>query len=140
MADPSEAFGHLAWTEALRPARQASLDGWSLRAPSGTVADSVDTAVTPLRRMRGLLGRRELGPDEALLIRPCAQVHGVGLRHAFDAVFCDGDLRVLHVATIRPRRVSRYVRGADCCIELRAGRAAECGIEMGTQLHLSAAP
>jgi uncharacterized membrane protein (UPF0127 family) len=86
--------------------------------------------------MRGLLGRSELGSHEALLIRPCSQVHGVGMRHAFDAVFCDVNLRVLFVSTIRPRRVSRYVRGADCCVELRAGRAQECGIEAGAQLRL----
>lgn len=86
--------------------------------------------------MRGLLGKGELGPDEALLIRPCSQVHGVGMQHSFDAVFCDADLRVLHVSTIDRRRLSRYVRGAECCIELRSGRAAECGIEAGAQLSL----
>jgi hypothetical protein len=88
--------------------------------------------------MRGLLGKGELGPDEALLIRPCSQVHSVGMQHPFDAVFCDADLRVLHVSTLERRRVSKYVRGAACCIELRAGRAAECGIEPGTQLSLVA--
>ena len=66
------------------------------------------------------------------------QVHGIGMRHPFDAVFCDPDLRVLHVATIEPRRVSRHVRGADCCFELQAGRAADCGIEPGSQLVLNA--
>ena len=138
--DSSSAFGRHPWRDAFRPARHPSFDGWTLGAPGGVVADRIDAALSPFRRMRGLLGREELGPRDALLIRPCAQVHGIGMRHAFDAVFCDDDLRVLDVSTIAPRRVSRYVRGARCCIELAAGRAASEGIEQGTQLTLTPGP
>jgi uncharacterized membrane protein (UPF0127 family) len=130
------AFGRTPWREAFRPARHDSLEGWTLQGPAGTVAIQVRTAFTPRQRMRGLLGRAELASDEALLIRPCSQVHGVGMRHSFDAVFCDADMRVLSASTVRPRRVSRYVRGAGCCVELRAGRAEQCGIEAGVQLRL----
>jgi len=136
----SSAFGRHSYRDALRPARHASFDGWTLSGPSGIVAERVDSALSPLRRMRGLLGRSELGPHEALLIKPCSQVHGIGMRHPFDAVFCDADLRVLEVATVAPRRLSRYVRGAACCIELAAGRAAEAGIEQGAQLALKPGP
>jgi uncharacterized membrane protein (UPF0127 family) len=62
------------------------------------------------------------------------------MRYPFDAVFCDAELRVLHVATVQPRRVSRYVRRAACCFELTAGRAEQCGIEAGTQLVLKQTP
>src|SRR5262245_5837795 len=115
------AFGRHPWRDAFRPARPPSFEGWTLTGPGGVVADRVDSALTPLRRMRGLLGRAELGPAEALLIRPCSQVHGMGMRHPFDAVFCDDELRVLAVATVPPRRLSRFVRGAKCCFELAAG-------------------
>jgi uncharacterized membrane protein (UPF0127 family) len=134
------AFGRHTWREALRPARHPSLDGWTLEGPHGVVAERIDSALTPFRRMRGLLGRDELGQADALLIRPCAQVHGIGMRHPFDAVFCDDDLRVLVVATIRPRKMSKYVRGAKCCFELAAGRAASSRIEPGTLLSLKPAP
>jgi len=130
------AFGRHTWRDAFRPARHPSFDGWTLAGPGGVIADRIDMALTPFRRMRGLLGRDELGPRDALLIRPCSQVHGVGMRHPFDAVFCDKDMRVVEVATIEPRRLSRYVRAAKCCIELAAGRAASSGIEQGAQLTL----
>jgi uncharacterized membrane protein (UPF0127 family) len=130
------AFGRHPWRDAFRPARHASLDGWTLRGPDGVVAQRIDSALSPFRRMRGLLGRDELGPADALLIRPCSQVHGIGMRHPFDAVFCDGDLRVLAVATIEPRRLSKHIRGAKCCFELAAGRASSSRIEPGTQLSL----
>ena len=134
----TERFARVPWRDALRPAGPGPLEGRALVGPNGVVAGTVRTALTPLRRMRGLIGRRELAPDEALLIRPCSQVHGIGMRHPFDAVFCDGDLRVLHVTTVRPRRVSRYVRGAQCCFELASGRAAQAGVQPGTTLRLSA--
>ena len=139
MREPS-AFGRHSYRDALRPARHPSLDGWTIGGPSGVVAERIDSALSPLRRMRGLLGRDELGPRDALLIKPCSQVHGIGMRHPFDAVFCDADMRVLEVATIQPRRLSRYVRGAACCIELAAGRAAAAGIERGSQITLNPGP
>jgi uncharacterized membrane protein (UPF0127 family) len=133
-------FERPSWRDALQPARHPSLQGWSLMGPGGLVAVHLDAALTPLRRMRGLLGRAELGPDEALIIRPCSQVHGIGMRHPFDAVFCDDDLRVLHISTVQPRSLSRYVRSAACCIELAAGRADACGISHGAQLILQPGP
>jgi len=139
MTDQAAGFGRPRWRDAFRPARHPSLEGWTLAGPNGNVARRVDTALTPFRRMRGLLGRGELAADEALLIRPCSQVHAVGMRHPFDAIFCDADLEVLHIATVEPRRVSRLVRGAACCFELAAGRARECGIEVGTRLALNRA-
>jgi uncharacterized membrane protein (UPF0127 family) len=140
MSGPVSSFDRPSWRDALRPARPPSLQGWLLCGPGGFVAARLDAALTPLRRMRGLLGRAALAPDEALIIRPCSQVHGIGMRHAFDAVFCDDELRVLHISTVQPRSLSRYVRGADCCIELAAGRADACGLALGAQLTLRPAP
>jgi uncharacterized membrane protein (UPF0127 family) len=130
------AFGRHPWRDAFRPARHPSFTGWTLSGPDGLVAERIDSALTPFRRMRGLLGRDELGPTDALLIRPCSQVHGIGMRHPFDAVFCDDDLRVVAVATIEPRKLSKHVRGATCCFELAAGRASSLGIGQGSQLSL----
>jgi uncharacterized membrane protein (UPF0127 family) len=93
-----------------------------------------------MARLRGLRKLAGIKRSEGLLLRPCAQVHTFGLRFAIDVVFCDADLRVIHLATLRPRRVSRYVRGAKCCIEMAAGCAAGSGIEPGTQLAIAEAP
>lgn len=110
--------------------------GQALFGPHGCVADRVRLAGTPWRRLRGLLGRRRLEPAEALILSPCSQVHTVGLRFPIDAVFCDRDLLVLHVATLRPFRLSPRVLGAWCCIELAAGRAQESGVERGARLEI----
>jgi uncharacterized membrane protein (UPF0127 family) len=107
-----------------------------LTGPSGFVAN-LRIADRSLSRLRGLIGSSELANDEGLLIRPCRQVHTFGMRYPIDAVFCGGDGVVLAVFTLRPRTISRLVRRARFCIELRSGRAEGCGITVGTRLEIS---
>ena len=57
-----------------------------------------------------------------------------GARPTVSTVLADGS--VVEVQTLRPRMVSRFVWRARFCIELRAGRASECAIGIGTKLVL----
>jgi uncharacterized protein len=98
-----------------------------------TVADSVST------RFRGLLGRRELSADEGLLLTPTGSIHTWFMRFPIDAVFLDGDLRVLGVAAeLGPWQVAGR-RGARAVLELAAGAAARNGVEPGDRLRLESA-
>jgi uncharacterized membrane protein (UPF0127 family) len=74
-------------------------------------------------RLVGLLGRRMLAPDEALLLVPCNNVHTFFMRFAIDVVFVDrcGVILVV-VPRLMPWRVAA-ARGAYCCLELAAGTA-----------------
>jgi uncharacterized membrane protein (UPF0127 family) len=109
----------------------------SLIGPSGSVAAKLHWATNAYTRYRGLRGRQPLADDEALILRPCRQVHTFGLRQAIDAVFCDDEWNVVHVANLRPRRISRFVRNASSCIELAAGRAAVCDLAPGVRLSIT---
>lgn len=106
-----------------------------LHGPKGLVARKVVWATTFRARHRGVIGRDRLGPDEAMVIVRCRQVHTRGVSYALDAIFCDGNFEVLHVETLEPKARSRKVPGARVCIELLGGRAAECGIERGASLR-----
>jgi uncharacterized membrane protein (UPF0127 family) len=54
----------------------------------GTVlCQRCDVADNPFTRIRGLLGRKALAPDEGLLITPCPSVHMVGMKFAIDVIF-----------------------------------------------------
>jgi uncharacterized protein len=87
-------------------------------------------------RLRGLLGRRELGPGEGLLLRPASSVHTAFMRFPIDVVFLDRELRVLDVAeAVRPWRV-KAKRGARAVLELGAGEAARQGIATGDNLRI----
>ncbi|HTH71657.1 MAG TPA: DUF192 domain-containing protein [Candidatus Saccharimonadales bacterium] len=93
----------------------------------------------PLSRMRGLLGRRELTAGEGLLLAPAGSIHTHFMRFAIDAVFLDGDSRVVGVrSAMAPWHMAR-ARGAKAVLELRAGEAQERGIQVGDVLQVGSA-
>jgi uncharacterized membrane protein (UPF0127 family) len=90
-------------------------------------------------RMRGLLGRAPLAPDEALLIEPCSSVHTFGMRYPIDLAYLDGEGRVLRVVPrVAPLRVSARP-GARATLEMAAGAAQALGLQAGERLEWRAA-
>lgn len=93
-------------------------------------------ADSPWLRLRGLLGRDELSPGEALLLHPSSSIHMFFMRFAIDAVFLDADGTVLRVAAgLRPWRTASR-RGARAVLELAAGEAARRGVRPGDRISL----
>jgi len=86
------------------------------------------SANTFYQRLRGLLGRRQLGDNECLHITPCADVHSFGMSYPLDIVFLDGDGSVLDVKPLPPNRWT-YCAGAKSVIEFRIGCANRHGFE-----------
>lgn len=101
------------------------------------VAARCAVADTPWTRFRGLSGRRGLDAGEGLLITPCGSVHMLGMRFAIDAVFLDGDRRVLKIAAgLRPWRMAG-ARGGREVLELPAGAAGAAGLAAGDELAVT---
>jgi uncharacterized protein len=95
-------------------------------------------ADTLWRRMRGLLGRRQLDPGEGIVLRPSWSVHTFFMRFAIDVVFVDADQVVVKVVgNLRPWRTATC-RGARDVVELRAGEAARLGLATGDRLAWAA--
>ena len=98
------------------------------------VCEKCEVADSILSRMRGLLGRSELPRGEGLLIRPAPSIHTFFMRFPIDAVFLDGNLRVLAVRPeVSPWRTAGH-RGARAVLELPAGESSRRGIRAGDQL------
>jgi uncharacterized protein len=94
-------------------------------------------AETPLARLRGLLGRAGLERGEGILLRPASSIHTWFMRFAIDAVFVDGDDRVVRaVSDLRPWRIAAC-RGARAVVELAAGECERVGLAAGERLVLS---
>jgi uncharacterized protein len=107
-----------------------------LRDDDTVVCEHCTVASTPLRRMKGLLGRSELPPGEGLLIRPASSIHMFFMRFPIDAVFVDKELVVRKVAgEVKPWRVV-FARGARSVIELAAGEAERRAVAPGQRLVL----
>jgi uncharacterized membrane protein (UPF0127 family) len=93
---------------------------------------TAELATTRAARRRGLLGRDRI--DGAFVLRPCRQVHTIGMRFAIDVAFCARDGRVLRVARMRPGRVSRVVWRARFVVEAAAGSFERWGVRRGTSI------
>ena len=106
-----------------------------LRAVNGSrgalLAASVQLALDPWRRLRGLIGRT-LGDGEAMLIRPCGAVHTCFMGYPIDVLFLDEEGRIVAVAAdLAPWRFSSFYGAARCALELPAGTVARSGTREG---------
>jgi uncharacterized protein len=85
-------------------------------------------------RMKGLLGRRSLDEGEGLAFRE-KSIHMLFMRMPIDAVFCDGELRVVKVVpNLRPWRFAAS-RSARFVLEIAAGDADRLGLAPGVALR-----
>jgi len=113
-----------------------------LTTSSGAVlATDVTLAGNIWSRFVGLMGKRELPAGHGLCIQPCSSIHMFFMRFAIDALFVDGEGRVVRVYdSIKPWRATGIVRRAKACIELPAGTCAAHGVGAGDTVHLGDAP
>ena len=109
-----------------------------------TWAAEAEFARTSFERLRGLLGRRSLGPDAALVIERCNAVHTVGMRFALDLVFLDRRWRVTRVVRgVRPGRLmvwggwrsARVVESEAGCLDVAALRAGDALVFEGEDVE-----
>jgi len=101
------------------------------------VCGQCELADTPLKRLRGLLGRGGLGRGEGILLRPAPAIHTWFMRFPIDVVFVDRDLEVVAVSEeVGAWRFAR-ARGAHSVIELAAGECRRLGITAGDRLTLA---
>jgi uncharacterized membrane protein (UPF0127 family) len=89
-----------------------------------------------LRRLTGLIGRRELPHAAALSLPRCRSVHGFGMTRPVDVVFLGVDNQVTSTRRLAPWRCIGD-RAARSALELRAGEARRLGVVVGSQLRQS---
>ena len=109
---------------------------------NATTADVVvprlNLAVTFLTRFRGLQFRRELPPDEGLLIAPCRSIHTHWMRFSIDVLMLSQDGTVLELRPdMRPWRTYSGPREAAAVLEVPAKSAA---VQIGDRLAVMAPP
>jgi uncharacterized protein len=116
----------------MRRARIANLTRDAVLAERAELADTFQT------RLVGLLGRRELGPGEGLILTETSSVHMFFMQIALDIVFLDKDSRVLRVIeNLKPWYVSPLVWGARTTLELPVGTIAATGTRAGDALEIT---
>ena len=94
----------------------------------------VEVAESFKARLKGLIGRKDL--EGAILLRPARSVHTVGMRFPIDVAYCDRDMRVIALVTMRPLRIGRPRPKAHAVVEARAGAFERWGLEAGDTLEV----
>ena len=101
----------------------------------GLLFDRLIVADNFLSRAVGLIGKRSLPRDEAMLIQPCSSIHTCAMRMNLDVAFCDRDGVVLGVARdVRPWRFKIGPRGSRIVIEWQAGNGPK--LEVGQKIRV----
>jgi len=86
------------------------------------IAEDLSIAETLPKRTVGLLGRKEFKKGEALLIKPCQQIHTFFMRFPIDILFLDRKNRIIKaIKNFSPWRISGIYLKAKSCLELPSG-------------------
>ncbi|MGH8983434.1 MAG: DUF192 domain-containing protein [Acidimicrobiia bacterium] len=105
---------------------------WLVR--EGDVLAAAEVAASRRDRRQGLRGRD--GIAGALVLRPCRNVHTVGMRFSIDVAFCDRDGIVLKTCCLRPWRISPFVPRAALAIEATDGAFERWDLRVGDKLEV----
>ncbi|MHC1759805.1 MAG: DUF192 domain-containing protein [Negativicutes bacterium] len=102
------------------------------------MAENLRIADTFFNRLKGLLGTSVLPAGEALLIRPCNNIHMFGMKYSIDVAFVDDTDQVLKtVEALHPGRFA-------CCsealyvVEMPCGTLLATGTAIGDSLKVIA--
>ena len=88
------------------------------------------------KRLKGLLGTRELPAGEALLIRPCNAIHMFGMRYPLDIAFVNRENRILQtIRALQPGQTAKCSQAAYV-LELPCGALDASGTEPGDVLEI----
>jgi uncharacterized protein len=86
------------------------------------IAEKGYLADTALSRLKGLLSRNSIDPQEGLIITQCRSIHMLFMKFSIDVLFVDKNKKVVGlVPCIKPFRFSPYFFRAQYAIELFPG-------------------
>jgi len=91
-----------------------------------TIAERAQIAAGLPERLRGLLGKTHLMPNEALVLKPCSAIHTFFMKFPIDVLFLDQNMHVIRlIQDFLPNRLSPTIWGAKMVVELPAGEIAK---------------
>ena len=107
-----------------------------IESDEGVVCERCVVADSFRLRLRGLLGRREIGSDEGLLLVGSPSIHTIFMQFPIDVVFLDRELGVIGLReNMKPGRIAGRWK-AKHILELRSGEAARRNVGAGARLRL----
>lgn len=100
-----------------------------------TIASDVQPADNFIRRFIGLMGKKQLLPNEGLMLFHCSSIHCFFMKIPIDAVYLSADMTVVGIETLKPWSIGRLFRQTRHVLELPAG-STEGKITVGDTLEI----
>lgn len=95
-------------------------------------------ADTFLTRFAGLMFRKKLPAATGLFLAPCNSVHMCFMRFSIDVVYLDKEYNVVKIVkNLRPWIGLSMCPNAWAVLEMTAGEAERCGLEVGQRLAIT---
>lgn len=102
------------------------------------VADDVKVAQTFCSRSVGLLSRKSLGDDEALIIKPCCSIHTFFMKFEIDALFINKKNEIIALyQNVKPWRVLPLHLNSTFVIELPSGKISSQNLQKGDIIQIN---
>lgn len=90
-----------------------------------------------LTRLKGLMGSKTLSSFDGLLLKPCKQVHTIGMRYSLSIWYVDKKLRIIKIVDdLKPYKISPYVNDSHLIIEFPRRWAEITGSKEGDLLDV----
>ena len=107
--------------------------------PSAPFLKEIDVLIadTFITRFAGLMFRKKLSPAMGLYLAPCNSVHMCFMRFAIDVVYLDKEYNIIKVVNhLQPWIGFSICKKAWAVLEMTAGEAERCGLEVGKRLEI----
>jgi uncharacterized membrane protein (UPF0127 family) len=100
----------------------------------------VARADTLIMRLKGLLGRVRLKPDDGIWLTPSCGIHTIGMLFAIDVIYLDAANRVIHlIEHMGPFRISPIRIKCAGILELKSQAIYSSNTQIGDELLICAA-
>ena len=104
-------------------------------APDSAPFLEILTADSFFTRLAGLMFYKKLPAATGLLLVPCNSVHMFFMRFAIDVVYLDNNYHIIKIVkNLKPWTGLSMYRKAWATLELAAGEAEYCGLQVGQKL------
>jgi len=101
------------------------------------IADSVKVAENFFTRSIGLLSRKSISNNEALIIKPCGSIHTFFMRFDIDVLFVNKKNEIIALyENVKPFRILPIHLTSSYVIELAAGSISDKNISKGDLISI----
>lgn len=101
------------------------------------IKQNVELADTFFKRLNGLMFKKSIDKDYALIISPCNSIHMLFMSFPIDALFVDKENKIVGFSkNIKPWRISKIYFDAHYVIEMSAGEIERLSLSKGDILYI----